>query len=208
MKPSCITIYDRLFAVYGECGCPLVHASPFQLLIAVMLSAQCTDVRVNLVTQELFRQAPDAAKMAQLSIGEIETLIKSCGLYANKAKNIRSTGLMILEKFAGKVPQTMEELIQLPGIGRKSANVVLGNAFATPGFPVDTHVNRLLNRLGVVKESDPEKIEAVVNRKIAPEYWTNFSHLLITHGRQVCKARNPDCENCVLTDLCPKINIK
>jgi len=143
-----------------------------------------------------------------LNIGEIETLIKSCGLYANKAKNIRSTGLMILEKFAGKVPQTMEELIQLPGIGRKSANVVLGNAFATPGFPVDTHVNRLLNRLGVVKESDPEKIEAVVNRKIAPEYWTNFSHLLITHGRQVCKARNPDCENCVLTDLCPKINIK
>lgn len=181
------------------------HASPFQLLIAVMLSAQCTDVRVNLVTKELFRRAPDAAAMAQLSIAEIETLIKSCGLYANKAKNIRGTAMMILAKFDGKVPQTMAELTELPGIGRKSANVMLGNAFATPGFPVDTHVNRLLNRLGVVKEDDPEKIEAAVNRRIDPEYWTNFSHLLITHGRKVCKARNPDCNHCVLTDICPKI---
>ncbi len=205
MKPSCKTIYDRLFAVYGECGCPLEHASPFQLLIAVMLSAQCTDIRVNLVTKELFRRAPDAAGMAQLSIAEIETLIKSCGLYVNKAKNIHATAMMILEKFDGQVPTTMADLVQLPGIGRKSANVVLGNAFATPGFPVDTHVNRLLNRLGVVKESDPEKIEAAVNRKIDPEYWTNFSHLLITHGRQVCKARNPDCDHCVLTDICPKL---
>jgi len=208
MKPSCKTIYDRLFAVYGECGCPLAHASPFQLLIAVMLSAQCTDVRVNLVTQELFRRAPDAAKMARLPVTELEELIKSCGLYANKAKSIHGTAVMILENFNGQVPTTMDELVQLPGIGRKSANVVLGNAFATPGFPVDTHVNRLLNRLGVVKESDPEKIEAAVNRKIDPGYWTNFSHLLITHGRQVCKARNPDCAHCVLADACPKIGVK
>ena len=195
-------LYDRLFKVYGECRCPLVHDSPFQLLAAVMLSAQCRDDRVNQVTKELFAEAPDAPAMAALPVERIAEIIKPCGLYAAKAKNLSAAAQMIVEKFGNTVPRTMEELIQLPGIGRKSANVILGNCFGIPGFPVDTHVNRLLNRLGAVKCTDPEKIEAVVDAAVPPERWTNFSHLLIFHGRAVCHARNPECARCVLRSMC------
>ena len=195
-------LYDRLYAVYGDCVCPLVHDSPFQLLAAVMLSAQCKDERVNQVTGKLFAAAPDAPSMAALEEEKIAEIIKPCGLYATKSKNLKGAAQMIVERFNGRVPEKMEELVLLPGIGRKSANVLLGNAFDTPGFPVDTHVKRLLNRLGAVKTDDPEKIEKIVNRAVPAERWTNFSHLLIFHGRAVCHARTPLCGECVLAGLC------
>ena len=195
-------LYDRLYAVYGDCVCPLVHDSPFQLLAAVMLSAQCKDERVNQVTGKLFAAAPDAPSMAALEEEKIAEIIKPCGLYGAKSKNLKGAAQMIVERFNGRVPEKMEELVLLPGIGRKSANVLLGNAFDTPGFPVDTHVKRLLNRLGAVKTDDPEKIEKIVNRAVPAERWTNFSHLLIFHGRAVCHARTPLCGECVLAGLC------
>lgn len=195
-------LYDRLYAVYGDCVCPLVHDSPFQLLVAVMLSAQCRDERVNQVTEKLFALAPDAPAMAALDVAQIAEIIKPCGLHGTKSKNLQGAAQMILDRFGGVVPQTMEELTQLPGIGRKSANVLLGNVFDTPGFPVDTHVKRLLNRLGAVKSDDPEKIEKIVNKAVVPERWTNFSHLLIFHGRAVCHAGTPECDKCTLCDMC------
>jgi len=201
-------IYDRLYAVYGECGCPLRHESPFQLLAAVMLSAQCRDERVNQVTEKLFAAAPDAERMAKLSVDEIADMIRTCGLFAAKSRNLHAAAQMIVEKFHGEVPRTMEELTRLPGIGRKSANVLLGNAFNTPGFPVDTHVNRLLNRIGAVDDGDPVRIESAACAKIAPEKWCNFSHLLIQHGRLVCHARKPECGVCVLVGLCKKHGVK
>lgn len=195
-------LYDNLYEVYGTCTCPLKHASAFQLLVAVMLSAQCRDERVNKVTEVLFAQAPDAESMIKLGGSGIADIIKPCGLYKVKSRNIVAAAAMIVEKFNGKVPETMEELVTVPGIGRKSANVILGNFFRIPGFPVDTHVNRLLNRIGAVKSKDPEKIEKIVNKAIPSDYWTNFSHLLIFHGRAVCHAGKPECGKCVLNDMC------
>lgn len=201
-------IHDRLYQVYGHCSCPLNHKSAFQLLAAVMLSAQCRDERVNQVTEVLFALAPDAPSMAALPEEEISRIIQPCGLHKAKAHNLKGAAAMIVETFSGEVPRTMEELIRLPGIGRKSANVILGNCFGIPGFPVDTHVKRLLNRLGVVGTADPEKIEAVVNALIEPEIWTNFSHLLIRQGRVICHAGKAVCADCVLNDICPKHGVK
>jgi len=201
-------IYDRLYEIHGECTCPLRHESPFQLLAAVMLSAQCRDERVNQVTERLFAVAPDAKSMAKLPVDEIAELIRACGLFANKSRNLSAAAKMIVEEFNGEVPRTMEELTRLPGIGRKSANVLLGNVFDTPGFPVDTHVNRLLNRLGAVCDDDPERIERAACAEIAPEKWCNFSHLLIQHGRLVCHARKPECDICALGGLCKKHGVK
>lgn len=200
--------YERLFSLYGECSCPLHHDSPFQLLAAVMLSAQCRDERVNQVTKELFALAPDPASMSRLPVDVVEKIIHPCGLSGSKSRNLIASAAIIAEKHNGIVPQSMEELTALPGIGRKSANVILGNCFDIPGFPVDTHVKRLLNRIGVVRSDSPEKIEALVNKKVAPELWTNFSHLLITHGRQICHAGKAECDNCVLNDICKKREIK
>ena len=196
-------IHDRLYAVYGELTCPLAHGTPFQLLAAVMLSAQCRDDRVNEVTVELFRRWPDAAAMAKADPDEVARIIQPCGLFRAKSRNLTACAAQLVREHGGEVPRTMAELTRLPGIGRKSANVILGNAFGLPGFPADTHVIRLTNRLGAVDTDDPEKIEAVVNAAIPPEQWCNFSHLLITHGRRVCHARNPACGDCVLGDLCP-----
>lgn len=196
-------LYDALYALYGELGCPLEHATPFQLLCAVMLSAQCRDDRVNEVTKELFRVAPDPAAMAALNAAEIAGIIRTCGLYRNKSENLSAAAKMMVSEFGGEVPRTMDELVRLPGIGRKSANVLLGNAFGIPGFPADTHVIRVLNRIGYVTTPDPVKIEAEVNAKLPPELWTNFSHLVITHGRRVCHAGNrPECDRCPLTGRC------
>lgn len=196
-------LYDDLFALYGELGCPLDHATPFRLLCAVMLSAQCRDDRVNEVTKELFRVAPDPAAMAELDVARIAEIIKPCGLYRNKSENLSKCAKMLMEKFGGEVPRTMDELTTLPGIGRKSANVVLGNAFGIPGFPADTHVIRVLNRIGYVATPDPVRIEAEVNAKTPPELWTNFSHLIIVHGRRVCHAgAHPECDKCPLTGRC------
>lgn len=195
-------LYDKLYAIYGDCTCPLVHDSPFQLMAAVMLSAQCKDERVNKVTEKLFAIAPDAPSMAALDEEQIAEIIKPCGLHGAKSRNLKAAASMIVEVFNGQLPESMEELVRLPGIGRKSANVLLGNAFHIPGFPVDTHVKRLLNRLGAVKSDDPEKIEKIVNKAVPPERWTNFSHLLIFHGRAVCHARSPQCSKCDLAELC------
>ena len=208
LKEKFFSIHDNLFGVFGECTCPLIHNSAFQLLIAVMLSAQCRDDRVNQVTEKLFAIAPDADSMAELEIKVIEDIIKPCGLYAVKSRNISSASKDIVKKHGSKVPDTMEELTELAGIGRKSANVVLGNAFGIPGFPVDTHVIRVLNRIGVVSERDPEKIEKTVCRIIPDKLWTNFSHLIIQHGRKCCKAANPACSECVLKEICAKKGVK
>ena len=201
-------IYDLLFAEYGECRCPLEHASAFQLAAAVMLSAQCRDERVNQVTKTLFAVAPDAQSMSRMPVEEIERIIRPCGLSVNKSRNLRACAEMIVSEFAGIVPSEMDQLVRLPGIGRKSANVILGNAFDIPGFPVDTHVRRLLNRIGMVASDSPEAIEADVNKHVPREFWTNFSHILIQHGRHVCASRKPACERCVLAGLCKKIGVK
>ncbi len=201
-------IYDRLYALYGDCICPLRHRDPFQLLVAVMLSAQCRDDRVNQVTEKLFALAPDPASMAELPAATIAEIIRPCGLYRNKSENLKACAAKLIAEFHGEVPHTMEELVTLPGIGRKSANVVLGDSFGIPGFPVDTHVNRLLNRIGMVAVREPEKIEAAVNAAVRPELWSNFSHLLIQHGRRVCHAGKPRCGECALSDLCRKHGVK
>lgn len=202
-KSRWIELYDASYALYGMLDCPLEHATSFQLLCAVMLSAQCRDDRVNEVTKELFRLAPDAKAMAESDVAEIAEIIRPCGLFRNKSENLSNTAKMLLNEFHGEVPQTMGELVRLPGIGRKSANVVLGNAFGIPGFPADTHVIRVLNRIGYVSTTDPVKLEAEVNAKTPPKLWTNFSHLIITHGRRVCHAgKNPMCDRCPLTGVC------
>lgn len=204
VKNKYLQIHDRLFELYGECECPLKHSTPFQLLVAVMLSAQCRDERVNQVTEKLFAVAPDAAAMSKMPPPEIEKIIHPCGLAGNKSRNLQKCAEIIDRDFSGLVPENMAELVTLPGIGRKSANVILGNAFGIPGFPVDTHVKRLLNRIGVVKSDIPEKIEADVMRNVPERLWTNFSHLLITHGRQVCHSRKPQCDKCVIAGICSK----
>ena len=201
-KTAFHSVYQILWEKYGECKCPLIHHSPFQLLAAVMLSAQCRDDRVNQVTPELFRLWPGPAEMAEAAPEDVAHVIRSLGLFAAKSRNLVACAQVICRDFGGVVPQTMEELTTLPGIGRKSANVILGNAFGLPGFPVDTHVNRVLNRLGLVREDAPEKIERIVNNAVEPALWSNFSHLLILHGRDICHARKPECENCPLAELC------
>ena len=201
-------IHDQLYAHYGDLGCPLLHETPFQLLIAVILSAQCKDDRVNMVTPELFRRFPDAAAMSQGTVEEVGAIIQSLGLWRNKAENIVKLSIMLVEEFNNEVPQTMEELTRLPGVGRKSANVVLGNAFNIPGFPVDTHVQRLMKHFKAAQDGDsPEKIEDMTCKRIPPELWSNFSHLLITHGRRVCIARRPQCNQCVIKELCVSAKI-
>jgi endonuclease-3 len=192
------TLYDK----YGDCHCALKYQTPFQLLVAVILSAQCTDIRVNIVTSTLFEKYPDAEAFANAEPAELEEAIKPAGLFRNKAKSIINAAKDIVNKHAGKVPMTMQELTHLAGVGRKTANVILGDAFGVPGFPVDTHVKRVLNRLGAVNSEVPEKIEAEVNKLVPDEYWTNFSHIIILHGRDTCNARKPDCENCTLNKIC------
>lgn len=192
------TLYDK----YGDCHCALNYQTPFQLLVAVILSAQCTDVRVNIVTSTLFEKYPDAEAFANAEPAELEDAIRPAGLFRNKAKSIINAAKDIVDKHAGKVPITMQELTHLAGVGRKTANVILGDAFGVPGFPVDTHVKRVLNRLGAVNSEVPEKIEAEVNKLVPDKYWTNFSHIIILHGRETCNARKPDCENCVLNKIC------
>ena len=196
-------INDALFDHYGVLGCPLLHDNAFQLLIAVLLSAQCKDDRVNMVTPVLFAKYPTPEAMSKATAAEVGAIIQSLGLWRNKAENIVKLSIKLVEEFNGEVPQTMEELTSLPGVGRKSANVVLGNAFNIPGFPVDTHVQRLTRLFGVAQAGDsPEKIEDMVCKRLKPELWSNFSHLLITHGRRVCIARRPQCSDCVIKNLC------
>lgn len=198
-------ILDELDRLYPDAHCELVHwQTPLQLLVAVILSAQCTDERVNQVTPALFARFPDAAAFAAADPTELEALIHSTGFYRNKAKHIREACKKIVEKHGGQVPRTMAELIALPGVARKTANVVLGTAFGIPsGVVVDTHIGRLAGRLGMSKASDPKKIEEDLMQAWPQERWILAGHRLIWHGRRVCSARKPRCAECTMVPLCP-----
>ncbi len=196
-------ILRRLKTEYPNAHCSLNYKTPFQLLVATILSAQCTDERVNIVTADLFRKYTGPKNFANLSIETLGKAIYSTGFYNNKAKSIHRMSRVLLDQYQGKVPQTLAELVKLPGVGRKTANVVLGNAFGIPGLTVDTHVTRITNLLGLAKTRDAVKIEKEFMKIMAREDWTLSAHLFISHGRAVCIARRPRCADCVLTDLCP-----
>jgi endonuclease-3 len=198
---------ERLKPVYPA-ATELDHANPFQMLIATILSAQTTDRAVNSVTPILFAKYPDAAALAHSDPAAVERIIKPTGFFHVKAKTIIACSAALLERFHGEVPPRMDDLVTLPGVGRKTANVVLGVAFNIPGFAVDTHVIRLTGRLGLTRSQDPVKIEADVTRLIRPEEWTGFSLRLILHGRRICVARVPRCPECVLNDFCPSSTVR
>jgi endonuclease-3 len=207
LKERAEQVVKHLAVLYPDAECALVHKNPYELLVATILSAQCTDVRVNMVTPALFERYPDARAMAQADVGELEKMIQSTGFFRNKARNILAACQAIVAEHGGEVPDTMEELFKLPGVGRKTANVVLGNAFGVPGITVDTHVQRLSRRLGLTKETDAVKIEHDLMELIPQEGWTMFSHRMIFHGRRVCFARKPNCAECTLKEVCPKIGV-
>jgi endonuclease-3 len=194
----------RLPAIYPNAHCELDNTNPLELLVATILSAQCTDKRVNMVTKDLFVRCRTAADYANISQEDLESIVRSTGFYRNKAKNIRAMGAALIAKHGGEVPSTLEELAALPGAGRKTANVVLGNAFnKNEGVVVDTHVSRLSQRLGLTKFTDPIRIEQELIKLFSRDSWTLLSHWLIFHGRRRCPARKPDCPNCELRDICP-----
>ena len=196
-------ILKRLAEHYPEAKPELWFRSPFELLIATILSAQTTDKQVNAVTGALFERYPDAARLAAADVGEIEGMIKSCGFYHTKARNIQAAAAALVERFGGQVPRTMEELTSLPGVGRKTANVVMSNAFGIPAIAVDTHVQRVSNRLGFAHSDDVFKTEQQLMQSIPKEQWSIAHHWLIYQGRRVCAAQRPKCATCFLADLCP-----
>lgn len=201
-------IIAALEKTYPDAHCELTYADPLQLLIATILSAQCTDKRVNIVTKDLFRKFRSAADFAGAPVAELEQAVKSTGFFRNKARNIKACCAALVEKFGGAVPRTMEELHALAGVGRKTANVVLGNAFGiNAGVVVDTHVTRLARRLGLTTETGAEKIERELMRLVPQKNWTLCSHWLIWHGRRRCAARKPDCANCEVLKWCPRIGV-
>ncbi len=208
-KKHVAEIIKRLKRAYPDAHCALVHNNAFELLIATILSAQCTDVRVNIVTADLFRKYRGPKDYLDTPPEELEQDIRSTGFYRNKAKNIRDACAKIIENFGGEVPNTMEELLTLGGVARKTANVVLGNAFGiASGVVVDTHVKRLSNRLGLTRQSDPVKVEKDLIDIVPKKDWIMFPHWIISHGRAVCGARKPKCDECVLEKICPKISVK
>ena len=200
-------VIEQLQELYPDAKCALDFRSPLELLVATILSAQCTDERVNKVTPALFAAYPDAAAFAAADPGALEKAIHSTGFFRNKAKSIREASADIVAKHGGNVPRTLEELTALRGVGRKTANVVLGNAYGIPGVVVDTHVTRLSHRLGLTNETDPVKIEFALMPLVPRELWTLFSHWLILHGRAVCNARKPLCGRCPLAPHCPKLGV-
>ncbi len=207
-KARTAEIIDRLRKAYPSAHCALIHTNAFELLIATILSAQCTDERVNIVTATLFRKYRGPLDFADVPQEELERDIHSTGFFRNKARNIRAASRRILDEFGGEVPQTMGEILTLAGVARKTANVVLGNAFGIEsGVVVDTHVSRLSQRLGLTKEKTPEKIELDLQALVPKKYWVMFSHWLIFHGRQICQARKPKCTECVLADICPSYKL-
>lgn len=196
-------IYPILKKIYPEAKTALHFKNPLELLIATILSAQCTDTRVNRVTEEVFKKYESAGDWANADLQQLEADIKSTGFYHNKAVSIKTACTNLLRQFAGKVPNTMQELTSLPGVGRKTANVVLGNAFGVPAIACDTHVIRLSRRLGLSENTNPVKLEFDLNEIVPKKNWTMFSHLLILHGRNTCTARKPDCPNCRVAKYCP-----
>ncbi|RLS80986.1 MAG: endonuclease III [Planctomycetota bacterium] len=203
------TLVQRLREAYPDAHCSLDFASPFQLVIATILSAQCTDKRVNMVTPELFRRWPDAATLAGAKQRDLEAVIRSTGFFRAKAKSLLGCARALVDRHGGEVPRTIEELVRLPGVGRKTANVVLGTAFGiASGVVVDTHVGRISRRLGLTRAADAVRAERDLVRVVPRENWIQFSHWLIEHGRGVCSARRPVCDDCSLLDLCPRVSVK
>lgn len=208
LKQRTRKIIGRLARVFPDARCALDHRNAFELVAATILSAQCTDVRVNLVTPGLFRAYPDAASLADADPAHVENLIKSTGFFRNKTKSLLGMARAVVERHSGRVPDTMDELVKLPGVGRKTANVVLGNAFGkNEGLVVDTHVQRIAGLLKLTREKTPEKIERALMPLVPRPKWTVFSHLLILHGRTTCIARRPRCGECRVSDLCPSANL-
>jgi endonuclease-3 len=204
LKTRTAEIIKRLRRAYPNAHCALEHSSPFELLIATILSAQCTDARVNIVTAELFRKYRAPADYLAVPPGELENDIRTTGFFRNKTRNIRAACARIIEEFDGEVPRTMDELLTLGGVARKTANVVLGNAFGiAAGVVVDTHVSRLSQRLGLTQQKTPEKIERDLEQLVPRKHWVMFPHWMIFHGRQICHARKPKCGECLLLDQCP-----
>lgn len=209
LKGRARRVYQELEQLYPDAHCALNHNNPFQLLVATILSAQCTDVRVNLVTPPLFKAYPTPEKMAEAKIGDLEERVRTTGFFRNKAKSIRGAALAIVQDHDGNVPDTMDDLLKLPGVARKTANVVLGNAFGKNiGVVVDTHVGRLSIRLGWTEHTDPKKVERDLMTLFPKKNWTMLSHLLIHHGRGPCRARNPRCDECALLKSCPRVGIE
>lgn len=200
-------VFNTLKKTYPDAHCELDFRTPLQLVVATILSAQCTDRRVNLVTPALFARYPDAPALAAAERGELEALIASTGFFRNKAASILGMAQRLCAEHGGEVPRTMEELVQLPGVGRKTANVILGNAFDLPGLPVDTHVIRLAGRLGWTAETDPVKIERELCAVFPPRDWCMLSHVIIWHGRRICHARKPACGACPIAKRCPSFGI-
>ena len=201
-------VVRHLRADYPDAVCALNYSTPLQLLVATILSAQCTDVRVNIVTKELFRKYPTAADLARAELADLEAEIRSTGFFRNKAKNIQACCQALVERYDGEVPQDLETLVELPGVGRKTANVVLGTAFGlATGVVVDTHVTRLSRRLGMTTQKDAEKIERDLMEQVPRKEWIDFSHRLIHHGRRICTASRPKCDECSMNKFCPKIGV-
>ena len=204
-KKVAIEIVEKLKKYYPDATCSLDFKTPFQMVIAVMLSAQCTDERVNKTTPELFEKYGTPEKMAEIDIEELEKIIHPCGFYKNKAKNVKACSQKLLENFGGIVPQNMEDLQSLPGVGRKSANVIMLEAFHNPqGIAVDTHAKRISNKMGFSNQTEPEKIEQDLLKQIPKEYYYDVNHLFVWHGRAVCDARKPKCEECPVNMYCEK----
>lgn len=199
-------IIDVFEKVYGDADCTLDYSSALELLIATQLAAQCTDARVNLTTPALFKKYPDVYAFAYANELELREMIKSCGFYKNKAKNIIGCCQKLISDFGGEVPSTMDELLSLPGVGRKTANLVLGDIFGIPGIVVDTHATRLSNRFGLTTHKDPYKIELDLMKVVPKDKWSWFCHCLVEHGRAYCKAQKPDCQNCPMAEFCPTYN--
>jgi endonuclease III len=208
LKRRTTKIVRQLAKDYGDAECALGHESAFELLVATILSAQCTDERVNMVTPALFKKYPGPAAFAVAPLADIEKAIQSTGFFRNKAKSIKSCSQALVDQHDGRVPEELDDLVQLAGVGRKTANVVLGVAFGkATGVVVDTHVGRLSRRLGLTQADDPIKVEADLMALLPQSEWINFSHRLIHHGRQICQARKPKCDACTLANLCPKIGV-
>ena len=202
-QKDAVEVIKILKEFYPDATCSLDFKTPFQMVVAVMLSAQCTDERVNKTTPQLFEKYGTPEAIAKMDINELEKIIHPCGFYKNKAKNVKAAAEMILNEYNGKVPETMEELMKLPGVGRKSANVVMLEAFNNPqGIAVDTHAKRISNRLGLSKNTDPDKIEKDLLKVIPKEYYYDANHLLVWHGRKTCIARKPKCSECPVYDYC------
>ncbi|MEI6601928.1 MAG: endonuclease III [Clostridia bacterium] len=201
-KQKAELLYERLVARYPDATCSLVFQNPLQLLVATQLSAQCTDKQVNKVTPGLFEILQTASDFAQIELETLERLIHSTGFYKNKAKNIQAACKLLVTEFGGVVPVDMEALLRLPGVGRKTANVVRAEAFGLPGIVVDTHVGRIAKRIGLTKQDDPNKVEHDLMKLLVDSKWNKLCHVLIEHGRETCTSRNPKCSDCVVSDLC------